>query len=194
MAGAEGIQKATEGYDFSPIDEAISGYRTPYTFNFAQLPEEYANTAYAQGAKGIQRQAAGDLEKLSERVGTRRPGVLAKLGETSQRNTQEQLAGLNAQTQLEKMRQNVELGKEQQEKQADYNLRRYSGLADLATGKIGTQAGILGQERAYADQPIQYLQNLYGSAANATNQGAQAANQKRSGTLGFLGNVAKMFI
>lgn len=198
----------------------------PAQFNFAQLPDQYSQIAYNQGSKNIRRESAGNLAQLREATGTRRPGLFTTQGQQAQRNEQEQLGNLAAQTELERMRQNVEIGKQQQLEQAGENYRgaqfgdeqaraanaarlasaqfneanrqfgageAYEGyesrsnlekanadevyrnlqaLAGLGQNKAEFQRGALAQERAYRDQPIGYMQDLYhtstGTQANAS--------------------------
>jgi len=96
---------------------------TPAQFNFSTLPNQYYNDAYDVGSKNIRREGAGSLEKLRESVGVRRPGLLAKLGQKSNRDTGEQLADLSTKLGLERMQEGTQLGKEQQLQQASENLR-----------------------------------------------------------------------
>lgn len=200
MEGASGVAKATSGYNFSPVNQAISGTAAntynPFQFNFGQMPEEATRIGYAEGSKQIQREGDDALKKAQQTIGSRRPGLLYKAAESVGRDTTSNLAGLNNQLQLNKINQNLQLGKEQQQSQAAENqgasrLRndQLSQLAQLALGQIGSQSGLLGQERAYALEPAQLLQQLYGAAGGITNQGAQVAQQGKSSALGFLGNL-----
>jgi hypothetical protein len=199
LAGPEGIEKATAGYDFNPTNEAIQGYRglnyTPRKFDFAGLPEQYATTAYSTGARNIRREASGNLDQLRESVGSRRPGLIAKLGQDANRDTEEHLADLNSKIQLNKMQQDVDLGRDQQKSQADEDYRgaqfrgeTLNNLSRLGLDKIGTQSGILNNEREYQDELIKYLMNLYQTSAGITNN---AASMKKGGG-GLLGNIAKI--
>ena len=220
LQGAKGLQYATQGYDFNPIDEAISGYRNPakinqtydpYQFNFGQLPEEYSQRAYQAGAKDINKAGRDKLTQIQETIGTRRPGLLKKASEESARDTNKNLLDLNNQVQMERMRQNLDLGKAQQVAQAGENLgaanfrtdvdkfnadaafKNLQGLAQAGGAKIGAQSGLLTGERDYQDQAIDYLMQLYNSAtgqANTAAQQRQQRNQQVMGNLLGLGNLA----
>lgn len=218
LQGAAGIQKATEGYDFSPVDQAISGFQKPTTFtqtykpsqfNFTGLPDQYGSQAYEMGAKNLRREGAGDLTKLQETIGTRRPGLLFKAAQDSQRQTGEREAELNQQIALQKMQQDVELNKAQQEAQAGENYRGFQSESDRERAneanrmqalealqgagmqKIGAQSDLVGQERAYQDQAIEWLMNLFNTGVQSKNSSAQIANAGGGGGLfGKLGSLA----
>ena len=229
IEGEQGVRYSTRGYDLSPFDEAIAGYRNParltqtysgasydpYQFNFGQLPEEYSQRAYQAGAKDINKAGRDKLTQIQETIGTRRPGLLKKASEESARGTNKNLLDLNNQVQLEKMRQNLDLGKLQQIQQAGENLnaanfnagegyRGYQSRSDLEksnadsafknlqalsqTGgaKVGAQSGLVGSEREYQDKALQYLMGLYGTATGQANQAAALANQRNQSAFGNL--------
>lgn len=233
VTGAEGVKAATQGYDFSPMNKAVkdlsstptltqtykgSTYK-PSQFNFAQLPEQYAQTAYASGSQPIKRQGQDNLQMLGERMGSRRPGLFAKVAQQNQRETNTNLGNLNNQIQLEKIRQNVDLGRAQQEAQAGENLnaagfnadqsyRGYQSRSDLEKSNsanklsyanalggmgqnvIGTKSGLVENERNYQDKALEYLMNLFSTSVSGANQAGQLMNQKRGQTLDFMGKMA----
>ena len=219
MAGKAAVRNASEGYDFNPIKKAIAGFSSnpqlketynPYKFNFATLPSQYRTTAYQAGAKGIRREGAGQLQQLQQAIGTRRPGLLFKTAADAQRRQGEQLGDLNAQLGLKEMEQGLDAGRAQQMAQADEDYRGYGSrsdlekaneanrqanlknLADVGQSQIATKSGLLENERAYADQALQYLLNMTQNAAGGANQAAQIASANRGQTLGFLGGLAKI--
>jgi len=148
-----GVGKAKEGYDFgsydaamkkmgeySPMDETYASGYTPgqygaTTFDYKTRPKEYADMAIEQGGKGIKRQGAGMLEKLRETVGTRRPGLLLKAGEGSQRQTGEQLADMQTQIRMKEMEKGTDLAVQQQKDQAEENYRKAGFDEDTARFK-----------------------------------------------------------
>ena len=196
-------------FGYTPTNAFKTTY-SPTQYNFAQLPQQYADTAYQQGAKNVRRESAGNLEQLKEAIGTRRPGLFAGAAANAQRNEGENLANLSAQTNLERLRQNVELGKQQQLEQAGENLRgaqfnlgteqanaaerfkNLEALGGLGQNKIQTESNLLQNERGYNQQDIQNLLNLFQSAGSLTNQGASLAAQNKSSTLGSLLGLAKI--
>lgn len=132
IQGFQNPQKYNQNYQstYNPTlfkETYSSGYNPvaykPTNFNYGKLPSQYADIAYQEGAKDIRRQGQGDLEKLRETVGVRRPGSLMKAAEQSQKNVGEQLAGLNSQIRLAEMMKNLDLGVQQQQDQAGENLR-----------------------------------------------------------------------
>lgn len=183
ITGAAGIAKATSGYDFSPVNEAISGYRRPslftqtynsgyaprsygaYNFNFSRLPAEYGNLAYEQGAKDIRREGAGQLEQAREAVGPRRIGLLSKMNDSNNRNVSEQLAKLNSDIRLNEMNKNIDLGRAEQEAQAGENLRA-AQFGDEQS-RFAAGEGYKGYqsradlERANEDNRLRNIEGLY---------------------------------
>ncbi len=141
--------QAMAGYrnSFKQYDEATNAMKTPSTFsqkyssgykptaynaskfNYQGLPAEYGNLAYEAGAKDIRREGAGNLEKIRENVGVRRPGLLLKASEQSSRDVGETLAGLNSDIRLREMEKNTDLAVQQQKDQAEENFRA-AGFSD----------------------------------------------------------------
>jgi len=145
LTGPNAVGYAAQGYDFSPINQAIEGYRTPaqltqtysgstynpYQYNFDNLPSEYTNTAYQSGASDINRAGSNSLAQLQESLGTRKPGLLANAAENSQRNTNKNLLGLNTNLRLNEINQNLATQQAQQKAQAGENL----GAANFNAGE-----------------------------------------------------------
>lgn len=214
VSGRAGLETATNPFDFSPIDRAIAGFTAgpqkydAFKFNFGSLPKEYTDLAYTSGASDINRAGADQLAQIRESIGVRRPGLLMKAGQQSQRDTSKNLLGLNTGLRLNEINQNIGLNKEQQMAQAGQNLAAsqlnnsntlnfLQGLLGAGQGKIGTQSGLLENERAYQDKAIQMLMNLYQAATGQANQAAQldqnASNSAMNSLLG-LGTMAAAFI
>jgi len=211
LRGPGGVAAANAGYDYSPINEAIEGYRKPSLyqakeykpFQFTGLPDQYAKTAYTEGAKNLQREGGDALTQIKQNVGTRRPGLIQKASEASSRDTTEKLAGLNNQVQLNKMNQDLETQRDQAtenfkaagfsdsqaQKMAENEQARLGALYSAGQGKIGTESGILGQEREDEQTPLKYLMQLFQTAVGGTNQGAQVKSNDFGSTLGFLGKL-----
>lgn len=216
IQGAEGIRKSTEGLDYSPVNEAVQGYRNPYNFKesykpsvfkFNGLPEKYGSMAYENRAKDIRRENAGQLTRAQEAVGVRRPDMLAKMAEDNNRATNEQLAQLNSDLALREMEKNTDLGVQEQMANADEGYRGYQSRADLEgrnaderfrnlgalgdTGfrRIGTDLGAMESQRAYEDAALDRLMQMFANSAGINNNSAQIAAQNRATTLGFLGSL-----
>lgn len=180
--------------DFDLLGKANSGFQNPtkftqtynpYSFNFESLPEEYAKNQYDLGAKDVRRESAGSLQRIKEAMGTRRPGLLMRAAESNERNLGEALAALNLGIRNKMLEQKSQLGKEQQIAQAGENLRGYQsraenegknadeiyrylqGMQSGAANKIGLESGIADKERAYQDQAINYLMQMYLGSADA---------------------------
>lgn len=160
-----------EGQLSDEVKKRIQGNKEvqPYKFNFGQLPEEATRIGYAEGAKSINRESADALTKAQQTIGTRRPGLLYKAAESTNRDTNSNLASLNNTLQANKINKNLELNQSQQEAEAGNQLQT--------------------KQTNFATDPIQYLQQLYAAALAGTNQGAGVAQQGKSSTLGFLSNL-----
>lgn len=217
LTGKEGVESATAGLNFTGANQAVEGLGTagrfegsnPYQFNFKGLPDMYNKLAYARGAQNLQREGASNLQSLKEAVGTRRPGLLANIGQQQQRGTQEQLAGLQSDLGLKQMEQDVDLAKQQQTYQADEDYRTLQGAdearrARLASlGEIGTkvpalESDILERQREYQDKPLDYLRDIYGTdvAASSGQAGRGVTSQGQlydflTGTLGKAKDIYK---
>jgi hypothetical protein len=191
---------------------------TQPTIDFAGLPKEFGASAYEAQAGNLRRENAGNLEQLRESVGVRRPGLLLKAGEDAQRSLTERLAGLDSEINRYVMDKGVDLGVQEQienanrdfatqqanaeegykaygsradreQRQADTVLQYLQSLLGAGQTKTATQSGLLENERAYRDLPLQYLMSLFGNAAGLNNQSAQIGAQNRASTLGFLGSL-----
>jgi hypothetical protein len=217
-----GMQDATKGYDFKPMDEAIKGFRKPSLFKEAYNPfqfnyndpttlNQYADNQYALGSKDIRREGQGQLTQAKEAIGVRRPGLLMKAAEANNRNTGEQLARLNSELRGGVLSKQIDLNKAMQEGQAgegykgyqsradleklgaDERFRNLGALADTGQSKIGTQAGLTESERAYQDKALQYLMEM---AMQLKNQDIGLA-PKGGGLFGTIakvgGDVAKAY-
>lgn len=194
---------ANSQYDYSNVDSAINGFKnsayTPTKFNFADndLIDQQSDLQYGLGAKNINRQGAGALEKVRETAGTRRPGLLAKAAGQNQRDVGEQLAGLNTNLRTSALGQKLSLGKDQQIAQAGENqyadtagYRNNAALADAASNKINQQEGIRSTAQNEQDRHMEYLHNLLSGAAGWQNQSAQISQGNKSNTLGKIANIA----
>jgi hypothetical protein len=206
ITGAEGIQTATAGYDFNPQKQAIQGYQSggprynPAQFKFQGLPQQYGRQAYESGVSDIRREGQGQLEKMRESVGTRRPGLLAKMGTDFSRQLGEREGAMRRDIGLEEMRQNVDMSRAEQEAQAGENYRGFAANADerfrnlgaleqAGQGMISTQSGLVENERNYRDKALDYIMKMFGDTAGLKNQSAGLALQNRGQTLGFLGSL-----
>lgn len=157
--------------DLNTLAKANAGFENPYQFNYDTLQEEYGNKAFASGSRDIRRQGQGDLQKLQETVGVRRPGLLLKAGQQNQRNVAEQLAKMRTDIDLGVMNKNVDLKSQQQKDQAEEKYRYLQGLQGGAAQKVGLESNITEQERAYKDQALNYLKDLFlGTAETSKSQ------------------------
>lgn len=203
------VEDSKKPYSFGKFDEGMAGFKdpaqfketyNPYQFNFAGLPKEYGQKAYELGAKDVRREGQGQLKQLQQSMGTRRPGLLMKAGQDSQRNTAEQLASLNSQIRLQEMADARDLGVDQQKSQAGENYKGYeskssleranademfrnkSAYTDAAAKNIGLESDINQRERDQTNTILAMLMDFLKS------KGAQRAGDK--GSSGALGDVA----
>ena len=183
IQGRGGVRRATRGFDFSPMNEAIQGFRQPgrfsqvyrprgmrqsyrgRNFNFRGLPSEYGRSAYQAQAKNLRREGAGQLEQLREAMGTRRPGMLMKAGENLDRQLGERLASADADIQRYVMDKGVDLGVQEQMAGADEAFKQYQSLADLESRRADQDyrayESRANREARNMDQAFRYLQALY---------------------------------
>lgn len=216
VEGASGVRQSTAGYNFAPVDSAISGYGSPQTLSQTYNPAMFDFTGVAPGidqqqynlqAKNVNRQGAGNLSKLSQQVGTRRPGLLAKLGQQQNRETGEELGSLGTNMAVNRANQNVALNMAQQQGNAGEQYKGYQsrsdlektnaalkneqlqGLYNMGLGKINAQSGLVSNERSYRDQGIQKLMDLLSGAMGQTNQAASNSTARRGQTLNFLSSL-----
>lgn len=190
ITGAAGVQQATQGYDFSPQKQAIAGFSKPYQFDYKGLPEQFGHQAYESGVQDLRREGAGQLEKMRETIGTRRPGMLAKVGEDMNRQLGEREGSMRRDIGLEQMRQDVALNQAQQQNQAAENFQNLGALAQTGQGMIGQQHGLVEDERNYQDKALEYLMNMYGQGAGLKNQKAQIDTQNKGGIFNALAGMA----
>lgn len=172
--------------DLDLLGKANEGFQNPAKltqtynpFNFQGLPEQYGDKAFASGSKDVRRQGQGDLQAIQEAVGTRRPGLLLKAGQRSQRDVGEQLAKMRSDIDLNVMDRNLDVQRDQaaenykgyesrsnlEKGNADEAFRYLQGLQGGAAGKIGLESGITQQERGYQDEALKYLLGLYDTAS-----------------------------
>ena len=204
LGGSKGIKTATSGYDLSPLDEAISGFRNPgklketyrassynpYQFNYGSLPDEYTKLAYTSGASDINRAGQDSLTKLRESIGTRRPGLLLKAGEDVSRGTNSDLAKLNTNLQLERMKQNLDLARQQQTAQAAENyLGTKFGAEEQHKGYESRSA----LEKGNLDQVFRYLQALGGAGKDKIGVQSGLLEKERDYQDRALDNIMKMY-
>lgn len=134
-------EEAKKGYSgFGLMDTAMKkmGTYSPFTseyeskynpkayqrsqFNFQGLGNKYFQDAGAAGSKNLLRANQGNLAKIQEAVGPRRPGLMLKSGEQSNRDVGEQLAALQTSLRGRQAEQGAEMSKAQQEAQAAENM------------------------------------------------------------------------
>lgn len=146
-------QEYTSGYNPTSF---TSGYsRTtldPTKFNYETLPKEYGDLAYNSGAKDIRREGQGQLEKLQETVGVRRPGLLLKASEGVQRGTRESLADLGSKIRLSEMEQGTNLKVQQQKDQAEENYKK-AGFDDQTAKTLADEKY---KEASFGDTQAQF--------------------------------------
>lgn len=205
------VSAGNQGYDFSNLDKAISGFSgassyTPKNYtaaNFEGLPEEYYQAAYEGGATDVRREGAGQLEKLRETIGPQRAGLLLKAGQGSQRSIAENLAKMRSGLGQEQMRQKKDLALAQAEEnyraagfndeqarfKAQDELQRTQGLSEASQGKLGLQSRATENERAYQDQALQYLLDMFYKSAGLQGQAADRKNQTRGQDLEFISSL-----
>jgi len=202
IEGAEGVRKSSEGYDFSPQNQAIAGYRKPtlfnqtysaqkydpYQFKFDGLADKFGDAAYQQGAKGIARAGQSRLEQIKEAAGTRRPGALVMAAGQNARDIGEQEAGLRGQIGLEQMRSNIQAQQAQQQAQAGENMnsanfnagelfKGYGSRADLEkANEANRMANLQGLESA-GQNKIQTQSGLVQNERNYKDQALQYLQQ-----------------
>jgi len=199
ITGAEGIAKSTAGYDFNPMDQAIKGFQAPRTLNrvdFKNLPDRFGDTAYENSARELRRESAGNLTRLNEEVGTRRPGLLLKAGQDANRDLQQNLAQTRQNIERDVMEKNIDLDKDEQLANADLqqaetklDLDRLGKLFDLGSGKIDTQSGLVGKERDYEDAGLDRLLDAWAKAGGFANQAAGIKSANRTASLNFLAGM-----
>lgn len=210
------VSQATRGYDFSGLNQAQAGLNrpslfkqtyNPAQFNFANLPNEIAQNQYALGSKDIRREGAGNLEKIRESIGVRRPGLISKASADSARDTGEQLGRLNLGLRTDAMNRAVDLGREQQLAQAgedfrgyqsradleklsaDDSLKRMTGLADVGGKKVGLQSDI--KQRDVDNQlKLQQLINDYYTNLMTVRRKGVVEGKKNSGLFGQVATAA----
>lgn len=106
----------------SAYDPKKNAY-TATTYNFQSTPDKAYNEAIQSGSKDIARAGASNLAKLNETVGTRRPGLLMKGAEQSNRDIGENLASLSTSLRGQAAKEKSDLMSKQQMEQAAENLR-----------------------------------------------------------------------
>lgn len=105
----------------STYDPRKNAY-TATTYNFQATPERVYNEAIRAGSKDILRANQGNLAKLQEAVGVRRPGLLLKAGQQANRDIGEQLASLSTSLREQAAKEKADLATKQQMEQAAENL------------------------------------------------------------------------
>ncbi len=225
-------------FDLSGMDQAISGYRNPgtltqsyksganfnpYQFNFSGDVNKLADEQYGLGSKDIRREGAGSLEKLRETTGTRRPGLLSKLGEDSQRGMLENLGTLRGNLNVNAMNQSLDLNKAQQLAQAAENtnseqnragegykeyasrsdleksnldnvFKNLGALSDTSGKKAGMESDIYERDRSNEMAKIQQLLDAYMSAKTSTPQKSGGVGGMIKSGIGAAAGIASKFI
>lgn len=173
--GASGVQRANAGYDYSGLNTAQqnlsqtpqitaqyhSGYKPQAyqatdTSNLQNLPQQYANEVYQTGAKTARAEGAGQLAQTQQAVGTRRPGLLAKLAQNNGNTVAQNLAGIRTSADINRANQNQAL----QQDIASKNIQQNQFGANL-----GEQQGQFGAGQGQQEYQSQYNQQQQ----NATN-------------------------
>jgi hypothetical protein len=203
LGGPAGIQTATAGYNWDPQNQAIQGLSgmagkyNPYQFNFQNLPDTYTKEAFQQGASDIGRQGQNTAAQLRENIGTRRPGLLMKGTEDTQRGTNQNLGQLRTSLDLNRINQNVATQQAQQQAQAGENANAsninsglFQNLFNAGQGMVGTQSGLLQNERGYQDQALQMLMQMYQAATGQANTAAATQAQAQANSLKGIGSLA----
>lgn len=199
ITGAEGIAKSTAGYDFNPMDQAIQGFQGPRSLNrvdFGNFASRFGDVAYENMARDLRRENAGDLTRLNEQIGTRRPGLLLKASQDANRNLEQKLAQGRQDIERDIMEKNINLDKDEQMANADLqksetmlDLDRLGKLFDLGKSKIGTQSGLVEGERGYEDAALDRLLDAWGKAGGFANQSAGIQSSNRKAALDFISGM-----
>lgn len=199
ITGAAGIAKSTAGYDFNPMDQAIQGFQAPRSLSrvdFKNLPDRFGDVAYENMARDMRRESAGNLTRLNEEVGTRRPGLLLKAGQDANRDLSQQLAQGKANIERDIMEKNINLDKDEQLANADLqksetmlDLDRLKGLFGMGESKIGAQSGLVDKERGYEDAALDRLLDAWSKAGGFANQSAGIQSANRKATLDFISGM-----
>jgi hypothetical protein len=216
-------EQAKSGYSgFGKIQEAMDKInQSTYSpeayqktqYNIQSLPEKSYNLASEAGVKDLNRQGQSSLAKLQETVGTRRPGLLLKAGEQSNRDVGEQLASLQSSLRQEQMKEKTQAGKDQQTLQATENMnaakfgesqeqyknedqrQRAEGYGTLANQYLGNEQTATESERAYKDKALEWLMDMFKTASGANSAAAVAgqnsADARRGQTMSMLGEMSK---
>lgn len=209
LTGASGVGAATAGFNLKPFQQATQGLGqaskfegyNPYQFSFKGLPKNFEQQAYDRAAIDLRREGAGNLAQLRNEVGNRRVGLLAKLGQDQQRQLAETLGKTRTDLALQRMQQDVELGKAQQLAQADENRAtlgaqagerraRLGALSDVGARQAGLQSDLLERERSYRDKGLDYLMDAYNAATGQSQNRVANANARRSATISGVAQVA----
>lgn len=220
--------------DYNPTNQAIKSFQNPtlfnktyqgstynpYQFNYAGLPQSYAENQLQLGGKGLRDQQAGNIAQAQEAIGTRRPGLLLKATQGAQRDAGQQLAQMRTQYGVDLAKTNADYARAQQEGQAGENAKAatfnagegykgYQSQSDLekanadnlfknmgalneaGLNKITSQQGVLGGERDQQNKNMEYLRQLLQQATGTQNQAAQQSGENRKTTTEFLGKLAR---
>lgn len=219
ITAAGALPGLRDAYNMGSIYDAEAGFRDPHQFrsvynsnyqanpyeaaqfDFKSLPGEYYDTAYEQSARNLRRDQAGQLEALQEAIGVRRPGLLYKAAEDSQRRGGEELAQLAEGLGQERMRMDTDLAVQQQLQQAQENYRAAGFNEDQA--RIMAEQDMLeyqsrfAREQASADETYRYLQGLastglarVGTEANLVGQERDYADRALDYLMNLFGNAA----
>ena len=147
-------------------------------------------------ARDLRSENAGNLTKLNENIGTRRPGLLMKASQDANRNLEQQLAQGRYNIERDIMDKNIQLDKDEQLSNADLqkaesemNLDRLFKLGGLGSDLISKQAGLVGNERDYRDKALEMLLDAWKTSGGFSNEAAQIQSKNRGDTLGFFGNL-----
>lgn len=179
----------------------------PTQYSFTGLPQQYYNQAYGLQSQNVDKNDKANLQNLQEAVGTRRPGLLAKIGQNQQRQSQQNQATLAGQLGQEQMQQGVQTNELEQQlnnqlaaQKAQFPITQGQALSGLASGNIGAEQGILGGERGYQDQGLQMLMNAFGQRAplqgqanlNASNYNYLNSQNNAGALQGLLGALGEV--
>ncbi len=181
------LDEASESLRGGPSFERYQAQRHgPAQFDFQNLPEQYGSQLFDRGSRDLTRGSQDSLTRMRETIGTRRPDLLFKASQENQRNLGEQLGGLREGIGLDVIRQNVDLGRQEQLAQAAENMgaaqfdagergreyqsgldlenaamKRAAGLGDLAGRQTQLESGLLDQERSNSKEMLQMFLDTY---------------------------------
>lgn len=199
IQGPSGVASSTAGYNFNPMNNAISGLQKPGKLsrvNFQNYAKNFGDVAYENMARDLRSENSGNLTRLNENIGTRRPGLLMKASQDANRDLEKQLAQGRYNIERDIMDKNIQLDKDEQLTNADLqksenemNLDRLFKLGGLGSDLVSKQSGLVQNERDYADKALEMLLEAWKTSGGFANEAAGIQSKNRGDTLGFLGSM-----